>query len=786
MILQYMKAWPFFLASILFCIIAAFLTDQYTPAVYKTEAKFLIKEEHYAIDLFENNNGGRSGILPKGQKIANESIIIKSRSMAANALDQLPFDIEYYREGFFIDSELYKNSPVTVEADWSHPQLTNGRLKITWNNHESFQIELLEKEFQQLIPEDNSIQVIGRPELPQSDFSFGKWVEFPNGKLLVKLKDNQQTGSIIVVLRDRESLIQQYTGDNLQVAPADKTSSILSLTLDTRQPYKGRDYLNMLMKVFLESELDEKNTIARNTIGFIDSQLSGISDSLNYTGNKLENYRSRNLTYNTTTEGNTLFEKLSELEKSLSQEKFKHQYFLSLQQNLAAEQYSEIVIPSGLGIEEPMLNKLIHDLVSYQADRSRFLATQTENSPAVIEVTRKIRNLKTSIIEAVKNANHTTTLLIADLSKRISKIEGQFGKLPQTEQDVLNIRRRYSLNESIYTFLLQRRAEASIILASNTPSNKIIEEAVLNVAPMRLRPLLNYFLALIVGLLIPVFVIFLKDFFSVKIQDLREAERKLAIPVIGYIGQNKKMSRLVVLRHSRARITEAFRAVRANIDFIATPEQQLTILITSSIAGEGKSFCALNLASVYSACEKKTVIVSCDLHKPFSVDNLGVTNGIGLSNFLSGQANELNEIIQGTAHPYLDVVVPGPVPPNPAELLIGDRFKNLLLDLKHRYDVIVLDSSPVGLTHETLHITRMVDLTIFILRQNYSNKGFIENINRLKETKKIKKLYGLINDIAEKDLPYKGAGYGYYDDEAENTNSIYRRIANLITNKAAI
>lgn len=785
LLLKYLRYRKFFLCSISLAILTAFIVNQYTAPVYKIQSKFLIKEESNSINLFDLSAVGTNGVLPKGQKIANETIILKSRAIAENALDQLPFDIEYYEEGFFIDSEIYKNTPITVAVDWDHTQLTNGRIKISWTNSQSYQLEFLDREYQKFIPGEEMSAIIEKPVIPQTNFLFGEWFRFPYGKFLVNFTGTESNGALIIKIRDRESLLQQYTGDNLQIFSADKTSSILLLTLDTNQPLKGGDYLNMLMKVFLDNELDEKNTIAKNTVGFIDSQLSGISDSLSYTENKLENFRSRNRTYNITTEGSAIFEKLSELEKSLSQEKFNREYYLNLQDYLVREHYSEIVVPSGLGIGDPVLNKLIEDLIRFQSDKSRFLATQTESSPPVVEVNRKIKELNTSIKESLKNVNRNTNLLISDLEKRISRIERQFGKLPQTEQDLLNIKRRYSLNESIYTFLLQRRAEATISLASNMSSNKIIESAVLNFVPMRIRPLLNYFLAMLFGLFVPIGVISVIDFFSVKIKEIKEVEQKLIVPIVGYIGQNKKYPSLVVLNHPRAGITEAFRALRTNIDFIFHKDKQVTIMITSCIAGEGKSFCAMNLASVYSACGKKTIIVVCDMHKHFTFNGFKISNTEGLSNFLSGQVNQVKDIIQPTEYANLDVLAPGPVPPNPAELLISDRFKQMIQELKHRYDVIILDSSPLGLTNETLCLTRIADLTLFVLRQNYSDKTFFEDINAFKEKKGIKKLYVVCNDIEDKYLNYRGYGYGYYDEDEKKQNP-FKKLFKRVLNKAAV
>ncbi len=762
---KYARYWPFFAISLFIGFTAAFVVNQFTEPVYKIESKFLIKEESNAMNLFDFGSISASGILPKGQKMANEMVVLKSRTIANDVLDQLPFDVEYYRENFFTANEIYNNTPITAEVDWNHAQLVSGRIQISWSDAKHFHLELLDDEYVQVVPGEDLNIIIERPLIKIDQYPFGEWLEFPFAKFKINFVGPEATGDLVLKFRDRESLITQYTGENLQIFPTDKISSILLFSLETNQPQKARDYLNKLMSVFLDNELNEKNAIARNTVRFIDSQLSGITDSLNYTERKLEKFRSSHRTYNITTEGSTIFEKLSELEKALHEEKFKKDYYGNLQDYLIREDYSEINVPSGIGIDDPVLNKLIENLIQLQSDRSRFLASQTENSPTVMEVTRKLNDLNASIKEVLKNVNRNAALRIADLENQIKKIENQFGTLPQTEQDLLNIKRSYSINESIYTFLLQRRAEAAISLASNKASNRIIEAAVLNLIPMKLKPILNYFLALMLGLIIPFTTIFLIDFLSVKIKSIKEIEQRLKVPLIGYIGQNKKYPTLVVLTQARSAITEAFRSLRTNINFIFPMDKPVTIMITSSIAGEGKTFCAINLASAYSIGGKKTILIGCDMHKRFRFHDFNVANTTGLSNYLSDQVQNVNTIIQKTEYSNLDILVPGPIPPNPSELLMNSRFEHMIHELEKTYDVIVLDSSPLGLTNETLYLTRIADLTIFILRHNYSDKVFVDDINALYEKKGIKSLYVVLNDIEEKHQHHHGYGYGYYEED---------------------
>jgi capsular exopolysaccharide synthesis family protein len=768
--LRYLKLWRWFLLSFIVSFIIAFVVNKLTPPVYKVESKFLIKEDGNTMDLIDFSTTVNRDVLPHGQKIANETIVLKSRVIAEEVLDLLHFDVEYYAvhnysEGKFIDSEIYKNAPIAAEIDWNHNQLTNGRIKISWMNHMSYRLEFLDKEYSVFIPGEDQNGVMEKPILLKNDFAFGEWVDLPYTKFRLSVTGAKSIGTCIIKFRDRRSLITQYTGDNLQISPVDRLSSILLLSLETEQPQKGRDYLNTLMGVFLDNELDKKNSMDINTINFIDNQLSGISDSLNYTENKLERFQSSRRTYNITTEGSTIFEQLSDLERLLSEEKYKKEYYQHLQSYLIDEDYSGIVVPSGLGIEDPVLNRLIEDLIVLQSDKSRFLATQTENSPTVLEVNRKISDLNASIKEVLKNVAYNTDLLISDLEKRISKIEAQFGALPETEQDLLNLKRSYTLNENLYTFLLQKRAESSISLASNKPSNKIIEHAVADFIPLQLRPLLNYFLALLLGLIIPMSIIFLIDFFAVKIKDIKEVEQKLKVPILGNIGHNKESSQLIALNQPRVSIAESFRAIRTDINFISSKEKQKTIMITSNISGEGKTFCAINLASTYSMSGKKTVLVGCDLHKSFKFEDFNISNANGLSTYLAGQVKKLLSVVQKTEYSNLDVLVPGPVPPNPAELLISDRFGIMLEELKESYEVIILDSSPLGLTNETLYLTRYADFCIFVLRHNYSKKSFVDDINKLKVKKGIKNLYVILNDIKKKYLSHGGYGYGYYAED---------------------
>lgn len=274
-------------------------------------------------------------------------------------------------------------------------------------------------------------------------------------------------------------------------------------------------------------------------------------------------------------------------------------------------------------------------------------------------------------------------------------------------------------------------------------------------------------------------------FTNVKVKDRKELESKLNNPVLTSVGHNSNKNNLVVLNKNKSSIAEAFRSLRTNLTFIVPKEEKITIAITSSIAGEGKSFTSMNLASAYSIADKKTILVGCDMHKPKLFNDFKLSNAVGLSTYLSKQVNDVNAVIQKSPYPNLDLMVAGPTPPNPAELLIGNQFETMIKELKEIYDVIIFDTPPIGLTSETLAVLKMVNVTLCVVRYNYSDHSFIEDINSLKDKKGFRNIYTVFNDVPSKELNYGGYGYGYYSDD-KNKSSMINKIFKGGSGRAAV
>lgn len=763
-LLKYVKYTPYIVLSIIIALVIAFFINKSTPPVYLASSKFYINQE-------VGNNGvlnltGLSKVVMSGgieQEMANQSVFLKSRSVAEKTLDRLDFNVDYFEPGIFTDTELYKSSPIFVQVDWEHAQLTGGRIKITWADTKKFSVSfpdgLYNKSLsgspsEELLLEDGSV----------GNFEFGEFLELPYLKIKVSLVQNLEQGEILISLNTKSSLISKYTGEDVQVFPFDNLASVLGLSISSYHPQKGADYLDALMEVYLQMELEEKNRMARNTVEFIDSQISGVSDSLSFFESNLQSFRSGNRTYNISVESETVYQELTKIESELSQEKFNKDYFENLKNYLARENYDQIIAPSALGIEDNNLNSLINSLIALQQERTNLLFTQTEASPRVKELARKIQDTKGSLSEVLRSLSNNTQFRINELESRMGKMEGQFRRLPSTEQNLIKLERGRELNETIFTFLQQRRAEAAISMASNISSNKIVEYAQASYTPIKVREKFIYIVFFGLGFIIPVVIIGAIVILDNRIKDPKELEGMLSMPLLAKIPQNTTQIALAVLKEPRSAIAESFRALKTNISFVVPMDRQLTIAVSSTLSGEGKTFTAINLASIYAVNKKKTILVSCDMFKPSAFKEFDIKGKIGLSNYLSQQVDSVFDIIQPTTYPDFDIILSGVIPPNPSDLLASDRFVDLLGQLKKMYDVIILDTPPVGLISQSFEVIKHVDLISFVLRYNYSEKSFIEEINAIKGKKGLNNIYAILNDVPSKELTYKGFNYGYYEE----------------------
>jgi capsular exopolysaccharide synthesis family protein len=415
------------------------------------------------------------------------------------------------------------------------------------------------------------------------------------------------------------------------------------------------------------------------------------------------------------------------------------------------------------------------------------LLTQTEQHPQIVKLNEQILTTKKALLETINNLVENARMSLNEIDRRIGALEAESKKLPAKQQELINYQRNYQFTDDTYKYLMQRRAEAQILRASNTPDNEILDEAriekTVRVAP---RNAMNMLVAFILGLLIPALYLFLKNFFNTSITDRKDVEKLTRFPIIGTVAQTSDKNPLVVINNPKSPIAESFRSIRTNIEYITQGKPQSVILVTGDTPDIGKTFNSINVASIYALYGKKTVLLGFDMRKPKLFQEFGITNNVGLSSFLSNQES-IDNIIQNTrVLPNLDVIPSGPIPPNPAEMIASDKCTELFDELKKRYDYIVIDTPPLGLVTDAFLLMRYSDANIFIVRQGHTNKNIFGSVIKDLEDRNIS-IAIVINGVETgKSYGYGkysygygyGYGYGYdsdyYGEDTEGKKKHYR------------
>ncbi|WP_226389055.1 GumC family protein [Penaeicola halotolerans] len=761
-IFRFLKYWPFFLLSIVASLAIVWFYHRYTAPKYTVSGTLMIKEEFA-------NGGIASGFIEgtelfnNTRNIENEIFIIRSKSLAAQALDKVDFDVTYFSEGTIKRNELYQDAPFEVEVDWTHAQLTRGEFRIEPINDNQFRLREGEKSFSNYGGLDSVNQLSPtNVNLYETTFNYGEWIENRQVRFRITKRGNIEDDRFLFTLNDRESLIELYSR-SVGVKQVGTSGSILELSIETSVIPKGRDYLNTLMETYIQNELNDKNQVAANTIRFIDSQLGGITDSLTRVEQTLEDFRVNNKTINLSSEGQAIFGRLIQIEEQRFQEKTKNEYYRTLLKYIQnTEDLSKVFAPSVVNVNDELLNSLVTKLVELNNERINLGMNTLRKNSAIEEKETQIQATVQTLTENLNNLITNSEIELQKIAQRITEVEKQLLKVPPTERKLVNIERQFNLNEGLYLYLLQKRAEAGIARASNVASNKVVDYAKngLLIFP---KKEVNYLIALALGLVLPIILIFLKEFFNTRIEDQKELEKYIQIPILGIVGHSSKRGNLVVLDNPKSLVAESFRSLRTNLNYISADKKSKTILVTSSVSGEGKTFTSINLASIFALGGKKTILVGLDLRKPRIFTDFGLENSVGMTNYLINQAKK-EDIILKSNYDNLDLIASGPVPPNPAELLLNGKLEVLLEDLKNTYDIIILDTPPMGLVSETLDLMKYSDVNLYMVRQHYTLRGQLGLVNELYEKGSIRNIYALFNDYSQNAGSYAynyGYGYGY-------------------------
>ena len=601
---------------------------------------------------------------------------------------------------------------------------------------------------------------------PEQQMHPGDTVNYHGFDFVLKLRDSQkplntENDRWLIWFESPVSLANSYRA-RLSVEPVNEGANVFTLSFNGYSPGQGADYLNNIMQMYIEQGIEWKNRAAEKTIEFIDVQLGLISDSLNLAENRLENFRLSNRFVDLTLEGNLVLQRLEKYENEKNMLELQMQYYEYLLDYLNARDDSESIIsPSVMGVTDAVLVSLVSEFATLQQQRKQMAFTVKENLPQVQLIDQKLEDARRSLHENVTSAINQLKISVSNSDQNIAKVEQELGRLPGTERRLIGIQRKFDLNNSVYTYLLQRRSEAGIAKASQITDNRIIDNAMAqNSGMVKPRPMKNYLLALMLGLLVPMALLVIFDLINNRIIGRHDIESITKAPIIGYISHSGFNVEDPVAEKPGSTLAESFRAVRTSLAFYTGQTKCPVISVSSPVSGEGKTFISVNLATVISMMNKKVLIVGLDMRKPRAHDILKSANGDGMSQFLSGNAT-FDQVIVPTPIENLWFAPSGPVPPNPAELIGSPKMAEFIARARNEFDAVIIDTPPVGIVTDALLLSQLANVTLFVVRQRYTTRGSVALLDEIFRKGEMPNVALVVNDISTSGYYGYGLRYGY-------------------------
>jgi capsular exopolysaccharide synthesis family protein len=757
-LLKCYRHWYLFALFLVLSLSAAIIINKAKEPEFKVSAFILIHDEENPLDP-QNFIG--SSLYGNPFKLQNEIGILQSKSLTRRTLQTLNFFTSYYREDRFRSVDIYDEVPFSLVTDTLFEQPLGVKFKLRFINDTLFSIQAKAKEAISHDFRSNSDTRI-------FDFTFSDTVSFgelcgnqycrfrilPNFHKLSQISQNK---SYSFQFNSLSMLVGKFRIEDIE---ATKNSSILRMSVRCSNVRQGADYLNKLTEIFLIKGIERDDKIAETTIQFIDDQLKGISDSLRYSEDKLQKFRSARGATNIDYQAQQTYEQMEGLEDQLAELIVKSKYYSYLKEYLLKNnRVSDLIAPSSMDINDPLLNNLIIELTRLYSERTELSFNTIKDNPYIQSLELKINDIKANLIENIDNIIKATEISIGEIESRINDIDAAIGRLPESQREFLVIERKFKLNDAIYTYLLTKRSEVQISKASNLPSNEILDRAetddYVQVSP---NQKMNFLISLLIGILAPSLLIYLKDYFRNKVTDKSDLQSITNLPVIGNILHSSHKSARVVDEMPASVVSESFRSLRTNFEFLSQQERNI-VMITSIIKGEGKSFTCINLGTAFAQGNKKVVIIDFDLRRAKIKHYLDIEANTGLSRYLSNQA-VLKDIIFHSGIRDLDVIPSGPLPPNPLDLIASERTAALFTELQKVYDVILLDSPPVALVSDALLLLKYANVKLIVVRQNYTPRNLLVSVLNDIEKRNISSLSLVMND-EKAGLNGYGYGYGY-------------------------
>lgn len=752
---KYLIHWPWMAACIVVCLAGAWLYLRHTVPVYSISASVIIKDN----DKSSKSGSGMANLEDLGfyssiSNFDNEVEILHSRTLIKKVVEELDLYINYAAPSRFHDVELYKTSPVKV---WITPEEAEklpgmARLELTLQPGNKFhvKIEIGGQEYSKLFDKLPALLTT-----PSGTFSFS-----PTDSIPV-----QSEQKIIATVSSPRGVASGYRGA-LSIEPTSKSTTIAQISLQSTNRQRGADFINKLVEAYNRDANDDKNEVATKTAEFIDERIKIINGELGTTEQELETFKRDAGLTDLKSDAQLALSENSEYEKKRAENNTQLRLVQFLASYANNPDHAFEVLPVNVGLTDTGLTELINRYNEMLLERKRLLRISSENNPVVVNLDASIRAMRSNVLTTINSVQRGLNITKADLERQAGKYAGRITNAPRQERQLVSISRQQEIKAGLYLMLLQKREENAITLASTANNARIVDEALANGIPVSPKEKNIYLTALILGIALPISIIYLIELLKYKIEGRADVEKITSLPIIGDVPLSEEKSAqkdaIVVHENQNDMMAETFRNIRTNVLYMMQSDQKV-ILITSTTTGEGKTFIASNLAMSLSLLGKRVVVVGLDIRKPGlnKAFKLSHKEG-GISQYLADpEHTDLMALVQpSNINPQLYILPGGPIPPNPTELVAREALPQALMILEEHFDYIILDTAPIGMVTDTLLIARVADASVYVCRADYTHKADYTLINELNERKKLPNLCTIINGLDMKKKKY-GYYYGY-------------------------
>ncbi|MFK8058546.1 MAG: GumC family protein [Polaribacter sp.] len=748
---KYSIHWKWFLLGGILSISIAYLYLRYTTPIYSASTTILIKDNKKSgisaeLEAFKDLGiiGGGSSNNPD-----NEIEILKSRKIVGSVVDTLDLTISYFSDGTIKKFEIYKGSPIVFQY-----------LKKSIKKDTTLVFNLLNSEEFTLSDSNNENSKV---------YSFNTKTQSKIGSFIINKRFNvfpeKYSRIYIKFAASKVNIVDSYKS-RIKITPTNKNSSVLKVSLNDPVIRKAEDFLNELIKQYNFDAVNDKNEVSKKTKQFIEDRLKTVGIELSSIQDNVKKYKTKFGVSGLVKEGELALEAVSKSKDKIIEAEIQLNITKWMQESLESSLDFNSILPSNMVVSDLSISKSIEEYNKLILLRNKTSRSAGAENPIILELESQISSLRKNLKLSLNNLKSSLELQLKRLNTDALRIESKVSSIPLIERGIIDIKRQQEIFSGLYSYLLKKKEETSISLAVTVPNAKIIDTAYGYNNPVSPKKSVVYLAALIIGILIPFLLVYIKNLLDTKIHSRKDIEDLTAIPFLGDIPHSETKEKIVIGSDTRSSTAEAFRLIRTNLDFILantnTNTNSNTIFITSTTSGEGKSFISINLAAALSLSNKKVLLIGLDLRAPKVTEYLGISERKGVTNFITNKDISLDSVkftipeIQG-----LEIIASGVIPPNPAELLLTSRVNDLFDEVKKDYDYIIVDTAPVNLVTDTLLVAKYADMFLYVTRANYLDKRLLNVPQTLYLEKKLPNMSIVLNDTDLK----RGYGYGMEDEK---------------------